>query len=75
MPLDVKEELMKMKVGIMRRMIRNQVHQQSLRKWKVAELKQEIVKMSKMDRIQLLEYKRLNDLQFFQSKYDPNAFK
>jgi hypothetical protein len=50
MPLEVKEEMLKMKVGIMRRMLRNQ---------------QQIIKMSKMDRIELLDYKRQNDLQFF----------
>jgi hypothetical protein len=51
MPVDVKEGYIKMKVGIMRRMIKNQAHNQSLRKWKVPDLKLQILKMSKMDRL------------------------
>ena len=51
MPKDVKEGYLKMKTNIMRRMVRNQAHNEALRKWKMPEIKQEIVKMSKMDQL------------------------
>ena len=39
---------MKMKVGIVRRMVENQANNEVLRKWKLPVLKSEIIHMSKI---------------------------
>lgn len=64
-PSDIKERFLKVKRGIMRRLIENQARDEALRKWTIPHLKEEIVKMGKMDRIELHEYKRLNNLGFY----------
>lgn len=64
---EVKEKYMKMKRGIMRRMIENKAHDEILRKWNLPNLKMQIIKMSKMERIELIEYKRMNGLCFYKS--------
>jgi xylose isomerase len=64
-PIEIKERFIKVKRGIMRRMVENQVKNESLRKWTLEHLKSQIKKMNKMDRIELHEYKRQNDLGFY----------
>ena len=71
--VDVKERYMKMKVGIMRRMIENQAQNEVLRKWKLPDLKQEIGHMSKLNRIELMEYKRMNNITFYKSQYNTSS--
>ena len=51
----------------MRRMIENKAHDEILRKWNLPNLKMQIIKMSKMERIELIEYKRMNGLSFYKS--------
>jgi hypothetical protein len=67
---DVKERYIKMKVGIVKRIIENQASNEVLRKWKLPVLKQEIIHMSKLDRFQLMEYKRMNNISFYKSRYN-----
>ena len=64
---EIKEKYMKVKKGIMRRMIENKAHDKILRKWNLPNLKMQIIKMSKMERIELIEYKRMNGLSFYKS--------
>ena len=68
---DIKVKFLKVKRGIMRRLIENQSQNETLRNWTIPYLKSEILKMSKMERIDLIEYKRMNNLTFYKSTYSP----
>lgn len=60
-----------MKKAIMRRLIENSARDEALRRWTMPYLKQEVLKMQKMDRIELIEYKRKNNLAFYKGGYVP----
>lgn len=46
-------------------MVEYQARNETLRRWTISHLKAEIQKMTKMDRIELHEYKRVNNLGFY----------
>ena len=72
LPQDIKERLMKVKKGITRRLIENQAQNEQLRTWTIPYFRREILKMSRMERIELIEYKRTHNLTFYKSHYSPD---
>jgi hypothetical protein len=75
LPAEIKDLCLKVKKGIIRRTIESQARDGAKKKWTIPYIKGEIVKMGRMERIELIEYKRSMGLQFYKSNYSPSSKK